>query len=125
MFGRHFLCRHATVAPDTNHVCKLCFMCSVGAKHQLLLQFKSPKLLGESPLKFGIRFGRTGNRLLQNDNVSQFLILIFLSVSLSLSLSLPRVVKSTILPPSTLNPHGVEPGISEARAFFPSETPGI
>ncbi len=47
-----------SVSADTSHVCKLYFMCSVGAKHQILLQFKSPRFLGTSPLKFGIIFGR-------------------------------------------------------------------
>ena len=39
------------VSADTNHVCKLRFMWSIGATHQNLLQFKSPRLWGESPLK--------------------------------------------------------------------------
>lgn len=94
------------VSADTNHICKLCFMCSIGATHQNLLQFKSPRLWGESPLKCWSSELDLHWKSATHFNVSPFLLLISLSLFF-------RVVQSTILPPSTLNP-----GFSEAWTFF-------
>ena len=67
------------------HVCKLCFMCSIGATHQILLQFKSPRLWGESPLKSWSTELDLHWKSATHFNVSPFLVLISLFFSDSFS----------------------------------------